>query len=78
MSPLVVLRVASLNLAIPVVREAYLVELLTIASDVLTSSDFGVLTCLNGKLLSRQTIGIVAHRVKHIETLLTLVTRVDV
>ena len=78
LSPVVVTRVAGAHLAVPIVAETYLIELLAIAGNVFNGSHFGVLTGLNGILLSRQTIGIVAHRVKHIEALKTLIARIDV
>ena len=73
--PLVVFWVAGAHLAVPVVAEAYLVELLAIAADVFLRCHLGVLTRLDGILLGRQTIGVIAHGVKHIEAAQTLVAR---
>ena len=39
---------------------------------------FGVLTRLNGILLSRKSVGIISHRVEHVESLLALVSCIDV
>ena len=76
--PLVVARVAGAHLAVPVEREAYLVQLLTVAVDVLVGSNLGVLSRLNGILLCRQSVGIVAHRVEYVVSLQTLVACIDV
>ena len=76
--PAVELGVACAYLAVPVVRETYLAELLLVAGDVLLGSYLGVLSGLDSILLSRQTISIEAHRVEHIEALLALVARIDV
>ena len=37
-----------------------------------------MLSCLDGILLSRQTVGVVAHRVQHVEALLTLEAGIDI
>ena len=58
--PLVEVRVASLHLAIPVVVETNLLELLDIVSDILHGGFLRVLTCLNSILLGRQTIRVEA------------------
>ena len=76
--PLIIARVAGAHLAAPVKRKAYLVQLLTIAVDILLGGNGGMLTCLYGILLSRQTISIVAHGVEHVETLQPLVAGIDV
>ena len=78
LSPMVVTRVAGAHLAVPIVAKTYLVELLAIAGNVFNGSHFGVLTGLNGILLSRQSVGVVAHGVKHIEALKTLIARIDI
>ena len=44
------------HLAVPVKAETYLVQLLAIAVNVLEGGLLGVLTCLYGILLGRQTI----------------------
>ena len=76
--PFVVDRITSAHLALPVEREADLIQLRTIAVDILEGGLLRVLTSLNGILLCRQTVGIVTHRVQDVETLLTLITGVDI
>ena len=76
--PLVERRIAGLDFAVPVIAETYLVELLTIAGDVLHGGLLGMLTRLYRILLGRQTIGIITHWMKHIEASQTLVARKDV
>ena len=78
LSPVVVLRVAGANLAVPVEREADVVELLTVACDVSHGGHLRVLSGLYSVLLSGQSVCIVAHRVEHVEALQTLVACVDV
>ena len=75
---MVVVRGAGAHLTIPVEGETYLVQLFTIAVDILEGGLLWMLTCLNGILLCGQAIGIVAHRIEHIETLLPFVASVDV
>ena len=75
---MVILRIAGANLAVPVEREANLVELLAVAVDVGYGSYLWVLTCLDSILLSRQTISIVTHRVQHVIAIETLVASIDV
>ena len=75
---MVILRVAGANLAVPVEREANLVELLTVAVDVGNGSYLWVLTSLDSILLSRQSVGIVAHRVQHVIAIQALVASIDV
>ena len=76
--PVIVVRVAGAHFAVPVEAETNLVELFAIVVDILESSDFRMLTCLDGILLCWQSVGIVAHWVQHIETLQTLVASIDV
>ena len=76
--PLIVLRLAGAYLTAPVIRETYLIQLLTIASDVLFGSHCRVLTCLNCILLGWQTKCVVAHWVQHIVATQALIARVDV
>ncbi len=76
--PVVILRVAGAHFAVPVERETYLVELFAVALYVCLGGNGGVLPGLDGVLLSRQTVGVVAHRVQHIKSALALVARVDV
>ena len=78
LSPLVIFRIAGANLTVPVETEAYFVQLLTVAGNVLLCRDGRMLTSLDGILLCRQAIGIVAHRVQHVVTTQTLVTRIDI
>ena len=75
---MVILRVAGTNLAVPVEREANLVELLAVAVDVGYGSNLWVLTGLDSILLSRQTISIVTHRVQYVESVQTLVACIDI
>ena len=76
--PLVVARLAGPYLTAPVVAETYLLELLTVAGNVLVGSDFGVLASLDGILLGGQAIGVIAHGMQHVEALVALVARIDV
>ena len=78
LSPLVVLRIAGAHLAAPIERETDLIQLLTIAVDVLRGGYSGVLTRLNSILLGGQTECVVTHRVQNVETTQTLVTRIDI
>ena len=71
--PFVILRIARLELAAPIVAETNLVQLLAVTVDVVYGCHLRMLTSLNGILLGRQTICVVAHRMKHIESLQTLV-----
>ena len=75
---MVILRVAGTNLAVPVEREANLVELLAVAVDVGYGSNLWVLTSLDSILLSRQTVSIVTHRVQYVESVQTLVACIDI
>ena len=75
---MVILRVAGTNLAVPVEREANLVELLAVAVDVGYGSNLWVLTGLDSILLSRQTISIVTHRVQYVKSVQTLVACIDI
>ncbi len=76
--PLVVVGRAGTHLAVPVIAETYLVELTAIALDIVDCGHFRMLTGLYGILLRGQTIGVVAHRMQHIEALQTLVARIYV
>ena len=68
----------SANLTVPVETKTYLVQLLTIAFDVSFSCDSWMLSSLYGILLCGKTVCIIAHRVEHVESLLTFETSVDV
>ena len=76
--PLVVFWFAGAYFAVPVIAETYLVELLTVAGDVLHCSDFGVLTGLDGILFGWQSVGVVAHGMQHVKAFQTLVARIYV
>ena len=75
---MVILRVAGTNLAVPVEREANLVELLAVAVDVGYGSNLWVLTSLDSILLSRQSVSIVTHRVQYVKSVQTLVACIDI
>ena len=76
--PVVILGVAGAHLALPVEAEAYLVELLAVAGDVLLRGDGRVLSGLDGILFGGESVGIVAHGVEHVVALRALVARIDV
>ena len=76
--PLVVDRITSANLAVPIETEADLVELTAVSVDVLKGGLLWVLTGLNGILLCRQTVGVIAHGVQNVESLLTLIAGIDI
>ena len=76
--PLVVLRIARAHLAVPVEREADLVELLAVAGDVALGRHGRVLSRLDGVLLGRKTERVVTHRVQDVESLEAFVARIDV
>ena len=78
LSPFVVLGITGAHLAAPIERETDLVQLLTIAADVLRCGHSGVLTRLDSILLGGQTKGVVTHRVQNVETAQTLVARIDI
>ena len=70
--------VAGAHLAVPIVAETDFIHLFTVAVDVLFRGDGRMCTCLDGILLSRKSVGIVAHRMKHVETLQSFITSVDI
>ena len=76
--PLVIDWVASAHFTVPIIAETYLIQLLTVAGNILVGGDFGMLSRLNGILLGRQTISIIAHGMQHIEAFQTLVTCINV
>ena len=78
LGPLIVDRIASTNLALPIKTETNLIQLRAIAVDILEGCLFRVLTCLDGILLSRKSVSIVSHRIQHVEALLTLVASIDI
>ena len=66
LGPLVESGVAGADLTVPVIREAYAVELAAIAVDVFGRGLLGMLTGLDGVLLGRQAEGVISHRVEDI------------
>ena len=78
MGPVVIARVTGAYLAVPVKRETYLIQLFAIAADVVGCGDGRVLPRLDGILLGRQSIAVVAHGVEHIEALQPFVAGIDV
>ena len=75
---MVVTWVTGAHFTTPVERETYLVQLFTIAVDVLESSLFGMLSRLYCILFGGQSIGVITHGVKYVEALLTLESSIDV
>ena len=75
---MVILWIAGANLAVPIETETYLVELLAIAVDVGHGSYLWMLTGLDGILLGWQTVCVVTHWVKHVESVQALVAGIDV
>ena len=76
--PLIIDGITGADLALPIEAEADLIQLRTITVDILKGGLLRMLTCLDGILLCRQTVGIVAHRVQYVETLQTLIAGIDV
>ena len=76
--PVVIRRLAGAHLAAPVEGEANLIQLFAIAIDVVHRRHLRVLTRLDGVLLGRQTVGVVTHRVEHIEATEAFVASIDV
>ena len=76
--PLIVFGRAGAHLARPVEGEADFVELFAVAGNVLRRGHRRVLSGLNGILLSRQPVGIVAHGVEHIVAAQTTIACVDI
>ena len=75
---MIIARLAGAHLAAPVKREAYLVQLLAVAGNILFGRDGGVLSSLDGILLCGQSVGIIAHGVQYIEALQTLIAGINV
>ena len=69
---MVIFGVACANLAVPIERETDVVQLLAVAGYVGNGGHLRVLTGLNGILLGRQSVGIVAHRIEHVVALKAL------
>ena len=78
LGPFVILRIRGAELAVPVKGKANAVQLLTITGHILPRGLFRMLAGLDGILLCRQTKGVVAHGVQHIETFQSLVPGEDV
>jgi hypothetical protein len=76
--PAVVIGIGGVDLAFPVVREPDALHLAPEGVDVLRGSDRGVHPGLDGVLFGRQTEGVPAHRVQHVESAHALVARDDV
>ncbi len=76
--PVIVFGVAGAHLAVPVEAESNLVELLAIVVDILFGGDGRMLSGLDGILFGRQAVGIVAHRIEHVESILSLIACIDV
>ena len=68
-----ILRVAGAYLAVPVEREADVVELLTIACNVGHGCYLRVLSCLDGILLCGQSVSVISHRIEDVKSLKALV-----
>ena len=78
LGPMIITWITGTYLTVPVEGEPNLVELLTVVGYILVGGLLRVLTGLDGILLGRQSVGIVAHRVENVETLQPLVARIDV
>ena len=76
--PLIIDGIASADLSVPIETEADLIQLRAITVNILEGGLLRVLACLDSVLLSRQSLGIIAHRVQYVEALLTLVAGVDI
>ena len=76
--PFVVFGRAGAHLARPVEGEADFVELFAVAGNVLRRGHRRVLSGLNGILLSRQPVGIVAHGIEHIVAAQTTIACIDI
>ena len=76
--PMIVFGVAGAYLAVPIERETDLVQLLTVAGNILHGGDGGVLPRLYSILLGRESVGIVTHGVEYVVALRALVAGIDV
>lgn len=70
--------VAGAHLTIPVVAETDFIHLLTVVVDVFLCGDSRMCSGLDSILLRWKSVGVVAHRVKHVKTFQTLVTSEDI
>ena len=75
---MIITRLAGAYLAVPVERKANLVQLFAVAGNILLRGFGGVLSRLNGVLLSGQSVGIVTHRVQHVKTLQAFIAGVNI
>ena len=78
LGPFVVVGIAGAERTVPVEGEAYAVQLLAVAGHVHACGLFRMLAGLDGILLRGQAECVVSHGMKHVETLQTLVARIDV
>ena len=78
LGPFVITRVTRTHLAAPVEAETNLLQLLTVTGDVVLRRDLGMLSGLDRILLSGQSVGVISHRMQHVETLQTLVSGVNI
>ena len=78
LGPLVVVRVAGAELAVPVEGETDAVQLAAVAGHVVVRGLLRVLAGLDGVLLGREAEGVVAHRMEDVEALQALVAGKDV
>ena len=76
--PLIIIRVAGAEFAVPVEGEANAVQLLTVAGHVVVGGLFRMLSCLDGVLLGRKAEGIVAHGMQYVEALQPRVAGEDI
>ncbi len=73
---MIIVRFASTNFTIPIVTEANLIELFTIAINIFFSSHSRMLSGLYSILFSRKAVRVITHRMKHVKTLLAFKTAV--
>src|SRR6185436_16440691 len=78
LSPLVVARIRGVDLPLPIVGETDSFQLRLEPGDVLARGNLGMLTALDGVLLRRQSERIPSHRMQHVESAHSLVSRQDV
>ena len=76
--PVIIFRVTSTYLAVPVEREPDFIQLFAVAVDIVDRCDSRMLSRLDGILLSRQTVSIVSHRIEYIEALQSFVAGINV
>ena len=76
--PLVIGGITGAHLTVPVITETYFVQLLAITCNILIGSYLGMLSCLDGILLSGKAISVISHGMQHVKSFQALVTRIDV